>query len=165
MAPITTTVSSQQATFGTNTRGRTLTNPYFHGNIKAIYFEYTNSTGGTLVDGTVIDFGPVLKSKLYLPSVLLKVSAMSTSRVLNIGYQEHTDLATGDTVAGDVDAFVAAKDVSSAVVNAFNPCPTGTTPLTLNGDSVNLIGSVTGGTIPDGAIIAGYLFYLDPFSA
>jgi hypothetical protein len=154
-------VTTPQSVFAAQNKGRQLMNPYTApGKARITYFYYKNETGGTLADGTVINFGPLLRSTRHLPMVLLKNSALGASRLLNLGYQGH---ATRDGVAvnGAIKGILPDHDAAAAkTVFTWVGTAAG---VNIEGDAVDLLGQVTGGTIPNEAVIEGYLISFNPF--
>lgn len=128
------------------------------GQPKSHIFEYTNTTGGTLADGSYIELCKVGPGKI-LPTSHVSTSAMGTSRVLNIGLQEYTD-RDGATVAADANKLLAAYDVSSATYlkqfGTDTASETAGAGLAVNGQ-VAVLAQVTGGTIPANATIKGVI--------
>lgn len=162
MTAITADVKAPQATFVDNTKGRTLMNPFqAPGPVRATYFYYKNETGGTLPANTVIDFGPILRTGYYLPIVLLKTTAQGTGRTMDFGFQEHLNRDSGATVDAEIDAILDGVDTSAALNATVNPMVDGL--LLVTGDAVRLLGKVLGGTLPNNAVISGYLLSMNPF--
>ena len=164
MADLTVLKKSVQSTIikSTDVMGDKMLGLYDRGAvIKAYPFYYTNDTGSTLADGSIIELTTIGPGYI-LPSSHYSVTAMDTSRVLNIGTQEYTD-KDGTTVISDINALLVAKDVSSAVSQAAIGSDTASLAY---GDGyavtgqVDILAQVTGGTIPDGAVISGVLHVL-----
>lgn len=88
------------------------------------------------------------------------VSALGASRVLNVGYAAFTNI-DGTAATAVTNAIAATIDVSAATI---------TTPATAAGalpwidltarSPIRIIGTVTGGTIPDAATFRGVIAYL-----
>lgn len=160
MAKLTITGNSTQATTYKNGGiGNFLLSLYERGgNVKELPFTYTNTTGGTLADGSIIELAKCGPCRV-MPGTTISISALGASRVLNLGLQEYTD-RNGATVASAITALLTGLDVSSAVngqslniVTTSGAFPVG---FDVNGQSA-LLAQVTGGTIPNGATIKGIL--------
>lgn len=161
MAKTTITGKSTQATTTTATGlGNKLLGKADRGGVvQAFPFTYTNSTGGTLADGSYIQLCTVGPGRV-LPTSVFTTTALGSSRVLNIGTQEYVNTAK-TTVAASANALVAAADVSSAVVNKTFGAVTTDGAAGAGYDIAgpcDILAQVTGGTIPNGAVIRGVIF-------
>lgn len=118
---------------------------------------YKNTTGGTLPDGTVIDFGEI--PRLVLEGIRVQNSAFGTSRVLALG-NGYLKAGVGNVFEGTANSIVNALDISSALTGATYLLPhTGNADagleLTLaTRETQHLIGTVTGGTLPNNGVIS-----------
>src|SRR5690606_24556732 len=91
-----------------------------HGKLRFMPFYYKNETGGTLADGTQIDLNDLPPGRVrILPNLSrYRVTALGTSRTLDIGLRAYNDKSIPDDDSGEIeddDALVADKDVSAAV--------------------------------------------------
>lgn len=144
------TFGAQNTLLGKNDRG---------GVEKVKRFTFTNDTAGTISAGSYIKLhstGPGL-----ITGLTLFTSAMGAARVLNVGTQEYYNPYTNAVVASNITALVNGLDVSavqtgfSAQTVAGSGIATGTgVDLPSNTD---ILAQVTGGTIPQGATINGFL--------
>lgn len=130
------------------------------GYVQAVRFDWTNQTGGTLANGTVIQLATVGPG-LILPQSTITVSAMGSDRVLDLGFQKYTDV-DGNPVSADQDGILDGVNVSSAVNSSFTDlgstvaAPVYQLGLELTGQT-DILATVTGGDIPNGATIKGIL--------
>jgi hypothetical protein len=130
------------------------------GYVQAVRFDWTNQTGGTLANGTVIQLATVGPG-LILPQSTIAVSAMGASRLLDLGFQKYTDV-DGNPVSADQDGILDGVDISSAVNSSFIDlgstvaAPVYELGLELTGQT-DILATVTGGDIPNAATIKGIL--------
>lgn len=134
-----------------------------HGKLRVAYFYYKNETGGVLADGTEIDLIDLPFGRIrILPNLSrLRITALGASRVLDIGHRAYYPNSTSTAEAEDDDAFVANKDVSSAVNDAA--WDGGATKMKwdiYSRSGVRLFATVDGGDIPANAILEGYVTYV-----
>lgn len=157
-------VKSKAANLQSNQLGRKFQDPnQADAPLYTKHFYYKNETGGTLADGTVIDFGPILGPGCILGISYLSCTALGASRVLDLGLQEYTNQLTGVVVVADTDCLVDGLDVSAATQKMIGTVVSETTktPREIYG-AVNLLGIVAGGTIPANAEISGHLIISKP---
>lgn len=161
MAPLTITAKSTQATRTTRTGvGEKLLNRYDEGGvIKATRFYYKNETGSTLAADSIIQLckvGPCL----ILPTSVISVTAFSTSRTLDVGLQEYTDIR-GNVTASEIDGLLDGLDVSSAVSNVAFGSQTASNTYGVGwyvDGQADVVCKVLGGTMPNNGIIQGIIF-------
>lgn len=167
MAPLTVTVKSVAATLQSNTLGRKFQDPTKTDSpVFLKHFYYKNETGGTLADGTIIDFGPILGPGIIEEISAVNYTAMGASRVLNLGLQEYRKQKDNALVSADINTLVEALDVSSAGNKSFRETTSDTVASGANGleihGVVNMLGQITGGTIPANGIVSGVLVISKP---
>jgi hypothetical protein len=127
------------------------------GKLRVAYFDYTQSGAGDA--GSTVELVKLPAGRIRVIGALSKIkfSAFGASRVLDIGYKAHTDIA-GDAVAADDDFFATDVDVSSAGSGVLNEAGL-EVKLFQSRDGVTVNCTVAGGTIPDGATLLGYVVF------
>jgi hypothetical protein len=132
-------------------RGKT----YDQEKVRLIHFEFTQGAAAgdatSTMDLADLPFGNVR----VLPHMSkLWTSAFGASRVLKVGHREYTS-DNGEAIAEDDDAFGSALDVSSATTDLqvgtarkFDMYSRG---------KKRIFATCTGGTIPAGATVSGYI--------
>lgn len=139
----------------------TLTTRQLAGRVRIARFTYTAPEAHADGSDVVLVKLPANRVTVLGPMSSIKTSAFGSSRVGKIGYAAHTDLS-GTAVAADDDALALALDLSSAAVNVIaNNIATAGAVLDIESqDGVRINLTVTGGTIPSGATIKGYIAYV-----
>lgn len=128
-----------------------------HGKLRLAYFKFTATEAGA--DGSTVDLCKLPAGAVrILPNLSrYNVSALGASRVMDIGHRAYYKDWTDTEVAEDGDAFVADDDVSAAVEAAA--LGTGVKFDVYSTGGVTIFATVTGGTIPIGAVIEGFVAY------
>lgn len=132
------------------------------GKLRFMNFTFTQSGAGDA--GSTVDLFklPAGRHRILLASSRVAYSAWGASRTLDIGHTAYTDL-DGDAVTADPDALTGTgpEDVSSAgVMTPSNAANSVDSVLIESKEEVLIQGVVAGGTIPDGATLAGYFVYV-----
>lgn len=161
MALFTITAKSTQATRTTKTGlGEKLLDRYEEGGgLIATRFYYKNETGGTIAADSIIQLcrvGPCL----ILPTSFICTTAFGSSRTLDVGLQEYTDIR-GNTVAGDIDCLLDGLDVASAVAHKLFGTDTASETYGQGKEilgQTDVVAKVIGGTMPNNGIIQGIIF-------
>lgn len=124
-------------------------------------FTYTAPAAHDAGSDVVLARLPANKMTILGTESYLKTSAFGASRVGKVGYLAYTNI-DGEAVAADDDALASALDLATAATNTLhNAIALADVSLTLEnqgGIDINL--TVTGGTIPSGATIKGYITYV-----
>lgn len=128
----------------------------YGGAIRYLSFAFAQAGAGDANSTVDLVLLPAGKVTVLLAQSRIANSAFGSSRVLDIGWPAYAD-ANGTTVAADDNGLDDDQDVASAGAYA----PTGTvggaeTRVFESRDGVRLQAKVAGGTIPDGATLAGY---------
>jgi len=155
-------VETVKSTQVTNLDAKTILNTReLAGRKRVAEFTYTAPSAHDAGSDVVLARLPANRMKILGTESYLKTSAFGSSRVGKIGYLAYTDL-DGEAVVADDDALASALDLSSAATNTLhNAIALADTSLTIEsqgGVDINL--TVTGGTIPSGATIKGYITYI-----
>lgn len=127
------------------------------------YFSHTNAAGGAASDTIEFVKVPAGDVRVFKNLSVVNCSAFGASRVLDIGYRAYTKYTDQSAVAESIDTILDGADISVLAskvggvgTNALTNDPT----LLLQGkDRVTIFGTVTGGTIPAGAVLNGYIVY------
>lgn len=131
------------------------------GRLRVARFTYTAPAAHDAGSDVVLVRLPANRMTILGNASVLRTSAFGASRVGKVGYMAHTDLA-GDAVVADDDALAVTLDLSSAATNHLGGnialADTALTIESQSGVDINL--TVTGGTIPSGATIKGYIVYI-----
>lgn len=123
------------------------------GRVRIKAFDFTQSGAGDANSIAVLAKLPGGRVRVLRAHV--KHSALGAARVATLGHGAYKD-ATNATVAEDVDALVAtAQDLAAAGTKTME-----INTVLDNRAGVDLILQVTGGTIPDGATLNGYVEYV-----
>jgi hypothetical protein len=133
-----------------------------YGKLRVAAFKFTNGSGGTYADGSEIELCKLAPGRKRILTKLCsyRVTAMSTARTLDIGHRAYVK-SEAASVAEDDDAFVADKDISSAVLDtSFDGGASNLWYDMYSKGEVTIYATVDGGTIPNGAIIQGYIIYV-----
>jgi len=135
-----------------------------HGKLRIAYGKYVNNTGGTLADGTEIEFFDLPPGRVrILPQLSrYRVTAQGAARVFDLGLRGYYPSNNPGTIeADDDDALVANKDVSAAVNDvALDGGATKMKWDIFSRNGVRVYGTVDGGTIPAAAEFEVYLVYV-----
>lgn len=138
-----------------------------HGKFRTQYFRFENTTGGTLDAGTEIELFdlPPGRVRILLNLSRWRATAMSIDRVLDVGHRAYHPRGADDPSitpeAEDPDAFVDAVSVASAVNNqAWGAAATAIKFDLFSRSGVRVFATVSGGTIPNGAVVEGYCVYV-----
>ena len=130
------------------------------GRLRIAFFEFTQgaAAGDAGSTATLVKL-PAGKVRLILPMSYLGVSALGSSRTMDLGWQAYVN-DSGATVAADPNGLDDGVDVSSATAAA----PAGTigtheTVLFESRDGVVIDAQVNDATLPVGGTIMGYLIY------
>lgn len=132
-----------------------------HGKLRFLYGKATNDTGAALDAGSTVVIGELPSGRVRVLPYLsrYRVSALGASRVMAIGHKAYFDRGVPETAPAeplDADAFAGAIDVSSAT----NASLTDVKFDLYSRRGVELIATVTGGTIPTGATFEFAIAYL-----
>lgn len=131
------------------------------GRKRVAYFSYTAPAAHDAGSDVVLARLPANRVKILGTESYLKTSAFGSSRVGKVGYLAHSDL-DGEEVSADDDALASGLNLASAATNTLaGNIALADVALTVESESgfdVNL--TVTGGTIPSGATIKGYITYV-----
>lgn len=144
-----------------STVGEVLDHPY-HGRVKAMTFEFTQGSAAGDANSTA-KLIELPAGKLIVLTALsqIRVSALGSSRVMDVGYDAYVKL-DGTPVVADPDYFVTVADVASGGTVAFTESTTANLGQYLESDKGIVVkATVTGGTIPAGATIKGVILYVN----
>jgi hypothetical protein len=130
------------------------------GRLKIVRFSYTQAGAGDAT--STVELVKLPRGRLRVIGTLSRIafSAFGSSRVLDIGWQAYEDFG-GTAVAADDNGIDDDINVASAGAAALGNALTATDD-TLEIESntgVTIFATVTGGTIPDGATLTGYIVY------
>ena len=130
-----------------------LGNDELQGKIVVAHFDFTQSAA-VGDDGSFVNFIRLPGGKVRILKFEFATSAFGASRVLKIGNTAALALDGKTAIAADDDAFAVALDLATAVdISDLSD----TVIETFDGFDVQ--GTVTGGTIPAGATLKGYIAY------
>jgi len=126
------------------------------GRMRKMRFDFTQgAAAGDATSTMSLIILPPGRNRIYLRDCIVAFSAFGAARVLDIGYAAYTD-RDGNAVAAAPAAFVNDLDVSSAGTSSFAGVVGGEESFLFeNRDSVTIIGTVAGGTIPAAATLNG----------
>lgn len=136
------------------------------GRLRIARFSFTQGAAAGDANSTVdLVKMPVGKTVTILKNLSrIACSAFGASRVIDIGHQGFTNL-DGTVVAAAIDVLLDAGDVSAIAdlaMGAGTNALTVTNTFTINSQTAALIQAiVTGGTIPAGATLTGYIVYVE----
>jgi len=122
-----------------------------HGRVRVRAFEFTQSGAG--VDGDTATLCNLPGGTTRVLGVVITSSALGTGRVVKVGHTGYTNLSNTAVAASD-NAFLANTSVAAAgTVTSF------ATSKLSSKTGLTVRATVTGGTIPDGATLNGYVLY------
>lgn len=128
--------------------------------LRILHWSFTNDTGAALPAGDIL----IAKLPAGRMRVLTGIggfnnTALGTGRTLALGYTAHTD-KNGDAVAEDLDAFKTVTSVATAATAlvALNAADNGSWFFNAR-EGVDVVATIAGGDIPNGARVGGYLVY------
>jgi hypothetical protein len=153
------TVKSTQVT--SLDAGTILNTRQLAGRKRVAEFTYTAPSAHDAGSDVVLVRLPANRMKILGTESYLKTSAFGASRLGKVGYLAYTDL-DGDAVVADDDSLAVSLDLSSAATNtlAGNIALADVSLLIESQGGVDINLTVTGGTIPSGATIKGYITYV-----
>lgn len=124
-------------------------------------FTYTAPAAHDAGSDVVLVRLPANRVQILGTESYLKTSAFGASRVAKVGYLAYTGI-DGVAVVADDDALAVTLDLSSAATNTLaGNIALADVALTIESqDGVDINVTVTGGTIPSGATIKGYITYV-----
>lgn len=142
------------------TVGSELDLPY-HGRVKALSFVYTQDGAGDATSTQTLIKLPAGKIMVLTKLSQIEVSAFGASRTLDVGFTAYNEL-DNTAVSADPDYFASDVDVSSATSFALNESATPTMAQYMESrDGIVVQAAVSGGTIPDGTTIKGFILYVN----
>jgi hypothetical protein len=129
-----------------------------HGKLRFAYFKATQSGVGDAT--STMDLCKLPPGNVRVLPGLSRVScsALGAARTLDLGHRAYETKADGTLESEDLDAFAADIDVSGAVAGAAWNTTIKFDVYSRN--EVTLTAQVNDGTIPDAAVIEGYVAYL-----
>lgn len=132
---------------------------------RAMYFKHTQAVAGdaTSIQGLVQL--PQGKVRVIAAESRIYFSAFGAARTLDVGFAAHKKDSDGSAVVADPDFFATAVDVSAAGVLLLDEAAAAgpsdvRNHLFESQDSVRVISTVAGGTIPAGAVLEGVITYV-----
>jgi hypothetical protein len=133
-----------------------------HGKIRFAYGKITQVGIGDIGSSVIFAKLPFGRVRLLPYLSRYKVTALGAARVMAIGHDAYYSTATpatADPVAAAAAAFASAVDVSGATEANF-PVTGGIKHDLYSRDGVQLRATITGGTIPDGAVFEYCVAYV-----
>lgn len=137
---------------------------YDSGKVHVKYFAVTFTGGGADGDEAELVKLAAGNNRVMKTASRVNCSAFGSSRVLDVGYRAHTKYtdssavnASQDTIADGLDISANASLAMGAGTNALGTDPT---LLLQPSDRLTIVAKVTGGTIPDGATLKGWISYV-----
>ena len=133
----------------------------WHGRLRIARFTFTQGAAAGDANSTArLVRLPPGRCRVFMGLSYLHASAFGAARVLDIGWQAHTDL-DGIAVVADPNGLADNIDVAAAGEKTV----TGTIGLDetkqfLSRDEIVIEAQVAGGTIPAGATLSGYFVYV-----
>ncbi len=126
------------------------------GRMRKIRFDFVQGAAAGDATSTVsLVILPKGRNRIYLRDCIIAFSAFGAARTLDIGYAAYTD-RDGNAVAAAPAAFVDDLDVSAAGTSSFAGEVGGEESFLFESrDSVTIIATVAGGTIPAAATLNG----------
>lgn len=122
-----------------------------HGRVRVRAFDFTQSGAGA--DGDTVTLCNLPGGTSRVLGVAITSSAFGASRVVKVGHTGYTNLSN-TAVSADDDAFMANTSIATAgTVTSF------ATSKLSSKTGLTVRATVTGGTIPDGATLNGYVLY------
>lgn len=131
------------------------------GRLRVARFTYTAPAAHDDGSDVVLARLPANRLTILGYSSVIETSAFGASRVGKIGYMAYTDL-DGEAVGADDDALAVSLAFENAATNhmAGNIALADVAVTIESRDGVDINLTVTGGTIPSGATIKGYIVYV-----
>lgn len=130
------------------------------GKLRFANITFTQSGAGDAGSSVALVDLPQGRVKVLANLSTIRVSALGSSRVMDIGFDAYTDWK-GASVSADDDYFATDVDVSAAATVLFSEALNGASTKEFRSKSgVRLRATVAGGTIPDAATINGYVVYV-----
>ncbi len=125
------------------------------GLVRYAYFKHTQAVAGDATSTVRLRKLPAGKLRILGAASAITFSAFGASRVLDVGYAAHTK---ADGTAVTLSANNLADDIN--VASAGSAVFTGKYTYLDSQDGVDILATVAGGTIPQGATLEGYIAYL-----
>lgn len=124
------------------------------GQLELAHFDFTQGAAAG-DDGSFVNLFKFPGGKIRILKIDYANSAFGASRVLKIGNLAATNVDGKTAIAADDDAFAAALDLATAVDTSDL-----SDTIIETFDGFVMQGTVTGGTIPIGATLKGYITYV-----
>lgn len=151
--------TAQKSDLETNREAGTLSDANdYGGRLKTYRFSHTQSGAGDAGSTVELVHLPAGRFRIYGAMSRVGFSAFGTSRVLDIGWQAYTDFG-GAAVAADADGIDNDINVATAGSAAMgNALAALDDTLVIESQTgVTIYATVAGGTIPDAAVLSGYI--------
>lgn len=137
------------------TRGKVIDD---HGKVRFAYFKHTQDGVGDATSEVNLCKLPAGTVRVLPGLSRYSISALGAARTLDFGHRAYETKADGTLEAEDLDAFVADIDASGAIAGAA-------LNTTIKHDlysrrGVTITAQVNDGTIPDAAVLEGYIAYV-----